>query len=158
MLMRGPGARGGQTLDTPVELRDILPTFLDAAGAPIPDKVEGRSMLDAVRGKPWREFIDLEHDICYAAENNWNALTDGKTKYVYHAFDGREQLFDLKSDPLERTEITDDARIRPWRERMIAHLAPRGDFYVKSGKLTARPEGRKVSPNYPAPLAASPKR
>ncbi|NWF84761.1 MAG: arylsulfatase, partial [Bryobacteraceae bacterium] len=150
MLMRGPGVPPGTVSGAPVELRDILPTFLDAAGAPIPRQIDGRSLRDAANGRPWREFIDLEHDICYAPENNWNALTDGKTKYIYHAFDGREQLFDLTSDPLERNEITSSARLRPWRERLIAHLAPRGDFYVRNGALATRPEGRKHSPNYPA--------
>jgi arylsulfatase A-like enzyme len=157
MIVRGPGAMGGRTLDATVELRDILPTCLDAAGATIPQQVDGRSLLDAARGKPWREFIDLEHDICYAPENNWNALTDGRTKYIFSAFDGREQLFDLTSDPLERNEITDSARLRPWRERMLAHLSPRGDFYVKNGSLALRPQGRKHSPNYPATSQASPK-
>ena len=148
-MVRGPGAKGGKTLDSPAELRDILPTCLDAAGASIPELIDGRSLLDAVRGKPWREFIDLEHDICYAPENNWNALTDGKRKYVYHAFDGREQLFDLTADPGELREISADAEVRPWRERMIAHLSPRGDFYVKGGSLAMRPKGRRHSPKYP---------
>lgn len=154
MLMRGPGIPAGKVSDAPVELCDILPTLLDAAGAPIPRQIDGRSLRDAANGRPWREFIDLEHDICYAPENNWNALTDGKTKYIYHAFDGREQLFDLTADPMERNEITDAARLRPWRERMIAHLAPRGDYYVRNGALTTRPEGRKHSPNYPAQAKA----
>lgn len=154
MIVRGPRAGGGRTLDAPVELRDILPSFLDAAGTEIPARVDGRSLLDAVQGRPWREYIDLEHDICYAPENNWNALTDGRTKYIFHAFDGREQLFDLTSDPMEKAEITAEARLRPWRERMVAHLAPRGDFYARGGKLALRPEGRKHSPNYPS--AASP--
>lgn len=154
MLMRGPGVPAGKVSEVPVELRDILPTFLDVAGAEIPAQVDGRSLRDAAIGRPWREFIDLEHDICYAPENNWNALTDGKTKYIYHAFDGREQLFDLASDPLERNEITDAGRMRTWRNRLIAHLAPRGGFYVGNGGLTTRPKGRKHSPNYPAGAGA----
>ncbi len=151
MIVRGPRVAGGKTSDAPVELRDILPTFLDTAGAQIPEKIDGRSLLAAAGGEPWREFIDLEHDICYAPENNWNALTDGRTKYIFHAFDGREQLFDLSSDPMELKEIGDEKRILPWRERMIQHLSPRGDFYVSKGKLALRPKGRKHSPNYPSP-------
>mgnify|MGYP003877252995 CR=1 FL=1 len=151
MIVCGLNAAGGKTLDAPAELRDILPTFLDAAGAEIPPSVDGRSLLAAAAGRPWRSMLDLEHDICYAPENNWNALTDGKTKYIFHAFDGREQLFDLVADPMERNEITEEARLRPWRERLIAHLEPRGGFYVKGGKLALRPQGQKHSPNYPSP-------
>lgn len=155
MIVRGPRALGGRTLDSPAELRDLLPTFLDAAGAPIPGRVDGSSLLDAAQGRPWREFIDLEHDICYAPENNWNALTDGRMKYIFHAFDGREQLFDLRADPGELNEITAEEQLKPWRERMVKHLAPRGEFYVNSGKLAVRPDGRKHSPNYPPAKSAA---
>jgi hypothetical protein len=53
MRMRWPsgmlsGARG-QTFAQPVELRDILPTFLDAASAPLQHQIDGRSLLSLVR-------------------------------------------------------------------------------------------------------------
>jgi arylsulfatase A-like enzyme len=71
-------------IDDPVELRDVLPTLLDAAGAPIPTTIEGKSLLQLARSEGgWREYIDLEHDICYGPENHWNGLTDGKWKYIY---------------------------------------------------------------------------
>ncbi len=160
MLVRWPGsmklsAERGQLLSQPVELRDIAPTLLDAAGAKTPKSVDGRSLLDLVRGKVegWREFIDLEHDICYSAENHWNALTDGRWKYVYHASDGHEQLFDLESDPGELRDLARDparaAALKDWRERMVEHLAERGEKWVKDGSLVPRPRSIKHSPNYP---------
>ncbi|HOX39623.1 MAG TPA: arylsulfatase [Candidatus Brocadiia bacterium] len=168
MLMRWPeglvaGGRG-QVCRAPVELRDVLPTFLDAAGAAIPDSLDGRSMLDLARGKAegWREFIDLEHDICYDAANHWNALTDGRWKYIFHARDGEEQLFDLKSDPGEINDLahaeagSDSApapdyagELRKWRGRMIEHLSVRGEEFVKDGQLALRPKSRLLSPNHP---------
>ena len=47
----GPGPAAGKTLPQPAELRDVLPTFLDAAGAPIPSHLDGRSLLELVRGE-----------------------------------------------------------------------------------------------------------
>ena len=58
--------------DAVVELRDVLPTLLDAAGAPPPPasaRVEGASVLPLLRGgleavsarAGWRRWIDLEH-------------------------------------------------------------------------------------------------
>ena len=92
-------------------------------------ELDGRSMLALARGKTagWREYLDLEHDVCYAGTNHWNALTDGRGKYIYHAFDGAEQLFDLRERPA-RTERPGGRLPRPrtaaqWRERMITHLA-----------------------------------
>jgi len=160
MLARWPGeflsAERGRALAQPVELRDVLPTFLDAAGAAADEKrFDGRSLLDLVRGKTagWRPWIDLEHDVCYSPENHWNALTDGRFKYIYHAFDGRQQLFDLASDPGEVRDLADDpahaAALRQWRGRMVAHLSERGPPFVVGGDLAPRPQRMLYSPNYP---------
>ena len=39
-----------------------------------------------------------EHATCYDPSNYWSALTDGRTKYIYYATDGWQQLFDLTED------------------------------------------------------------
>jgi arylsulfatase len=155
MLMRWGPLRRGQVLTQPVEIRDVLPTFLDAAGFSPKQKMDGRSLLALANGKTegWRDYIDLEHDICYSPENHWNALTDGRTKYIYHAQKGEEQLFNLAHDPHELTDLAPDAahqlELRRWRERLTEYLAPRGEGWVRNGKLVPRPKGMLYSPNYP---------
>ena len=160
MLIRWPkcmgiSAKRGVKLDQPVEIRDILPTFLDAAGAPIPKNLDGMSMLDLVRGKTdgWREYIDLEHGFCYAPENTWHALTDGRWKYIYYAFDGTQQLFDLKSDPGELNDLAQDpscARaLKSWRRRLVKHLSERGEPFVVNGDLGIRKKKQIYSPLFP---------
>lgn len=42
---------GGQILDEPVSLMDILPTALDAAGIPLPDACDGKSLLPRLTGR-----------------------------------------------------------------------------------------------------------
>ena len=66
--------------DAPVELRDILPTFLDAADVTIPTDMDGRSLLPLAKGMEttWRKYLDLEHATCYSDDNYWCALTDAK--------------------------------------------------------------------------------
>jgi arylsulfatase A-like enzyme len=159
MLLRWPdgllAAKRGQVSAHPVELRDVLPTLLEAANAPGRDQLDGRSLLDLARGKidGWRAYIDLEHDICYSPENHWSALTDGSRKYVFHARDGQEQLFDLEHDPHELNDLASDSafetELRRWRSRLIDHLAIRGEPFVKDGKLALRPDRFLYSPNYP---------
>ncbi len=153
MLLRGPGAQGGVVRNEPVEIRDVLPTLLDAAGAERPAAVDGRSMLGLLRGDPWRKWIDLEHDVCYSPANHWTALTDGRTKYIFHASDGSEQLFDLAHDPHEMKDLAGsnahEATLREWRGRMIAHLEPRGERFVRNGRLQVRATSDLLSPNYP---------
>jgi len=148
------GEKRGQIIDNPVEIRDILPTFADAVGTEV-EGIDGRSMLDLCAGKDagWRDYIDLEHDVCYSKANHWSAVTDGKWKYIFHAQDGEEQLFDLKDDPGEERDLAKRSehtnQLQEWRGRMIAELEPRGDAWVKNGHLALRPESIRHSPNYP---------
>jgi arylsulfatase len=145
----------GRVLANPVEIRDVLPTLLEAAGAPIPEAVEGRSLLGPMRNPkiPWREWIDLEHDVCYSPDNHWNALTNGERKYIFHARTGEEQYFDLIADPFERNNLAGEAQhaaeIRTWRSRLTNYLALRGAPWVVNGKLGLRPGSQLYSPNYP---------
>ena len=160
MLMRWPGgmlsAKRGQTMPHPVELRDILPTFLEAAGKKPSREIDGRSLLGLVRsgGAGWREYMDLEHNVCYSPDNHWNALTDGRSKYLFHARDGAEQFFNLERDPHEINDLAGDtafgAEVRRWRQRMIDHFAERGAPFLVSGRLGLRPESMMTSPNFPA--------
>ncbi|HJZ97455.1 MAG TPA: hypothetical protein VKE70_13190, partial [Candidatus Solibacter sp.] len=63
-------------------------------------------------------------------------------------------LFDLSSDPHELRDLSGDPAAEPilrqWRSRMIEHFSPRGDHWVKGGKLVAREKDPDHSPNYPA--------
>ena len=53
----------GEKIEAPVELRDLLPTFLALNGCRIPEEIDGLSLLPLLeKGKaPWREYIDIEH-------------------------------------------------------------------------------------------------
>ena len=159
MVMRWPEGlvqgKRGIVSKQPVELRDILPTFLEVAGAKPSRPLDGRSLLQLAAGKTegWREWIDLEHSICYSPTNNWNALCDGKIKYIYSAFDGTEHLFNLAKDPKEMTDLAGDpvhaSTLSLWRGRLVEHLAERGERYVKDGTLIARPKGVLTAPHFP---------
>jgi len=160
MLVRWPGnlldAKRGQVLPQPVELRDVLPTFLDAAGVSLaPTRFDGRSLLELIRGRAngWREFIDIEHSPCYAPENYSNALADGRWKYIFHACSGEQQLFDLEKDPGELRDLASEAAHqetrRLWRRRLVEHVAERGEPFVVNGDLGLRPKGILYSPKYP---------
>ena len=145
----------GTVSDLPVELRDILPTFLDAAGGIVPEDMDGMSLLPLIKGKntEWRRWIDLEHAECYSQDNYWCALTDGKIKYIRFLRSGREQLFDLTADPAESTDLSADRRYRKeleeLRKAMAEHLSERGEGWVKDGKPVVRKSSLLYSPNYP---------
>lgn len=167
-LVRLPGCMGmsdrrGRTIAQPVELRDFLPTFLDLAGAKIPEYLDGKSLLPLLRGQTdgWRPYIDLEHDVCYSQQNHWNALTDGQFKYIFHAYDGEEQLFDLRNDPGETRDLAREpahaSTLKRWRQQTVEHLSERGEPFVKNGKLAKRPRRMLYSPYYPGAEGNRPK-
>jgi len=153
MMIRWPAQVGrGVRVTNPVEIRDVLPTLADAAQARIPGRVEGESLLKLIRNPQakWREWIDLEHDLTYGPENHWSALTDGRVKYIFNAFDGHEEFFDLRSDPGEKRNLAMTAsEIKLWRGRLISHLSLRGAPWVVNGELGLRKESILYSPNYP---------
>lgn len=160
----------GSTLDAVVELRDILPTFLDVGGVALPPGVvlNGSSVACLLRapgaggpfcppqGQPaWRQFIDLEHDICYNNSNHWSAMTDGQQKYVFNAQFAQEQLFDLLKDPYEMMDVSSEpaysASLKMWRARLVKQFEDekRGSGWVVNGTLVPRPTGTLYSPNFP---------
>ncbi|QZE15937.1 arylsulfatase [Halosquirtibacter laminarini] len=152
--MEGAMPRGSECFK-PVELRDFLPTFLEAAGGKIPKEIDGKSLLSFVHDKEpkWREYIDLEHATCYSASNYWAALTDGKMKYIWFIHTGEEQLFDIEKDPKEIKELSSKRRyqkeLKKWRQRMVEHLEVRGETFVKDKKLVKRKNTLLIGPNFP---------
>lgn len=150
--MKGELARGSK-LENTTELRDFLPTFLDAAGAKIPEDMDGLSLLKLVENPDaaWRPYIAMEHSTCYSKDNYWAALCDGTWKYIWFFRTGEEQLFNLKTDPGEITELSSKNKdeLKKWRKRMVGHLSERGEGFVKNGELVVREKTLLYSPNYP---------
>lgn len=137
------GFHAGSEVNEVIELRDIMPTLLSAAGVSIPPTVEGLDLLPLCRGEAgsWREYIHGEHS--YGRLSNHYA-TDGKEKYLWFSQTGEEQLFDLTRDPQELIDLSDDSaqasRLALWRQRVIAELEGREEGYVQNGELvTGRP-------------------
>ena len=158
MIIRWPENMGmklkrGQTRSELVELRDVLPTFLDAAGLSKPSMMDGMSMLDILKGKKWRSLLDLEHSQIYEPDNAWQALTDGRYKYIYFTLTGQEQLFDLKKDPGEQDDLSGSNKsarlLQSWRAKMVQHLAERGEEWVKDGKLVVQKKSPNFGVNFP---------
>src|SRR5690606_11014000 len=89
MIVRLPDTwdapRGRVDDDHVVEIQDVMPTLLDAAGVSIPDTVDGRSMLPLTRAEnaDWRPWLHGQHVRCYRHEQANHFLTDGRDKYIW---------------------------------------------------------------------------
>lgn len=128
------------TCDAPVELMDIMPTILDCAGLDIPETVEGRSVVPFAEGKDpeWREYVHCE--ICNLDDKTGSQMvTDGKRKYIWFPGLGKEQYFNLETDPDEINELSQDAslkdEIQKWRERLINELKGRPEGFTDGKKM-----------------------
>ena len=64
-------------------------------------------------------------------------------KYIWWSGTGREQLFNLESDPTECYDLGSDIK---WRSRLIHELSRRPEGFVQRGELVS---GRSVSPLLP---------
>ena len=147
-LIRGPGIKAGMVVDRPVGLEDIMPTVLDWAKVPIPESVDGRSLVPLFSGKTgWREYLHGEHAPCYGAHHAHHYLTDGQEKYCWYTATGREQLFDLVNDPHELHDLAgDQKRVARWRQRLIKELKGRPEGFTDGKRLIAGRTYRAVVP------------
>jgi Arylsulfatase A and related enzymes len=101
-VIRAPGLLpAGRAVDTDVEAMDLSPTLLDLAGLPIPDSMQGRSViglaLDEVGGSP---AVGLTQNEAMA-----RGLKSGRYRLI-HSGVARMELFDELEDPREQHEIS----------------------------------------------------
>ena len=88
---------------------DIYPTACEAAGAKVPKYVEGVSLLPTLLGKPQiikRDmiFVRREGGRLYQGQD-YHALLRGDWKLVHNNPHEPLQLYNLKDDPLEATDL-----------------------------------------------------
>ncbi|VTR98827.1 sulfatase family protein [Tuwongella immobilis] len=107
LLMRYPAKiKAGSLIDPMVLNVDIAPTLLDLAGLPVPESMQGRSVVPLFAGTPadWRKDWLYEY-FEYPAEHNVRkhrgVRTD--THKLIHYYESPEEweLYDLSKDPDE---------------------------------------------------------
>jgi choline-sulfatase len=101
LLVAGPGVAAGVVPD-PVRVIDVMPTALEALGAPVPAAVQGTSLLAAAgRGG----LVALSESFFPRFHYGWSeltAVTDGRYKLVRAP---RPELYDLQGDPGETRDL-----------------------------------------------------
>lgn len=121
-----------------VELRDIFPTLLEAANIPVPEGIDGRSMLGLLTDntKKIRSWLHGEHS--NGIYSNQFIVTE-EDKYIWYSQTGIEQYFNLHEDPKEldnliHCDVKQD-RINKLRQFMIEELEGREEGYSNGEKL-----------------------
>ena len=130
MLVRGPSLATGAVSDALLSHVDVLPTFLDLAGADVPGELHGESFLPAARdpSRDHREVALVEHN------GYGQGRTDGDGFYPVRCLVSAEghklvvnllesdELYDLGADPGELDNRVDDPGYAGVRDRLHDRL------------------------------------
>jgi arylsulfatase A-like enzyme len=113
LIARGPGIKAGITPDQFVANIDLAPTFLDLAGLPIPDSMQGRSLAPLLRGETpadWRTSVYYRyyHDPGHHNTRAHLGVRTATHKLIYYWTKDAYELFDLKNDPTEQHNLLFD--------------------------------------------------
>ncbi len=110
LLAKIPGATV-KTIETPMLLTDITPTIYELTGLPPDAACQGWDLLPYLRGAPlpprplflysdlWRNGVHFESRGVLDA--------DGHTKFIRDVSAGMNQLYDLRADPAELSNVGD---------------------------------------------------
>lgn len=109
-IVRGPGIKAGITPGQFVANIDWAPTFLDLAGLPIPDSMQGRSLVPLLHGEAppdWRTSIYYRyyHDPGHHNTRAHLGVRTATHKLIYYWKKDAYELFDLVKDPTEQHNL-----------------------------------------------------
>jgi N-acetylglucosamine-6-sulfatase len=126
LAVRGPGIPANQVRPQLVLNNDFAPTFADIAGAPVPQSVDGRSLLPLMNSTPpqnWRRAVLNEKLL---TPTGYHALITKRSSYVEYKKTGEKELYKRRHDPYQRSSIHRTAS-RTLRDSLRARLAPLKD-------------------------------
>ena len=130
----GAGRPRGRT-DRPVQLIDVLPTALAAAGAQVPAGVQGEPLLDVTHASVAEEDINpwLVAQYGGAYDRAMRVLYEGSYKLITTSR-GERLLFDLARDPDETEDLAarDPARTEALARRLDSAMS--GMLLAAAGK------------------------
>jgi N-acetylglucosamine-6-sulfatase len=129
LLMRCPKIfPAGRALPQVVANIDLAPTFLDIAGVKAPANMDGSSYLPLLQGRanvPWRDGVLYEYywERDFPQTPTVHALRTEEWKYIrVQGLWDLDELYNLKTDPLETKNLAQDAKYRPIVKKMNGQL------------------------------------
>ncbi len=109
LVIAGPGIKPGLTYKNAAETLDLVATFLDYAGVPVPEDMESKSMRPYLEAKG-----DYPRTHVTSSLEGWCLVCDGRYKLISGNLAGKVQakdggksavLYDLQNDPNETADV-----------------------------------------------------
>ena len=167
LIVAGPGSLEHIDTDALVTNVDIAPTILSYAGVDVPVTMQGKDLREVIVNPKaeWRSEIFIESLTTIEDQAMSEALRTKEWKYIRYFADKKcpytesdldfgaqtpafEQLFDLKQDPGERTNLVNHAsaadvlaEMRQRTSRYSTQLTEQSRAYKNSIELAARTAG-----------------
>ena len=131
LMIRWPNHfKAGLKVDALVEMIDLAPTLLEAASIPKADGMQGRSLIPLLTGQTtkhrdsvYMEYLDA--NFTYPIKPMLTSVRTDRYKLNYCDHQEYGELYDLKTDPGEFTNLWHDAHKTDLREMMLRTLAVR---------------------------------
>lgn len=121
---RSPNAGKGQRTIALTGNIDFAPTILELAGLPVPENMDGKSLLPVIENPEQSHHQELAFMNLYGSvpTKSLTVLTED-TKYTYWWYGDKtmepaEDLFHLKKDPLELTNLAKNPEAKTLLEKM----------------------------------------
>jgi len=152
LVFAGPGIAADARCGQPAELLDLYPTLVELCGLPANESNEGHSLVpqlrDASAERPWPAITT------HGPGNHSVRTVDWR--YIRYA-DGSQELYDLRSDPNEWTNLSSDPqyeeRIGEFRRWIpltsTAPLPGSKSRLIEFKRGTAYWEGQRIDPDEP---------
>jgi arylsulfatase A-like enzyme len=131
LIIRWPARyKAGLRSDALVEMVDLVPTLLDAAGIPIYSGVQGRSLTPVLTGQTTqhRDSIYAEHfdsSSLYQTPPMAASVRTERYKLSYFQNFAAGELYDLQKDPGEVENLWGSAAAKDVRQEMMEQLTRR---------------------------------
>jgi arylsulfatase A-like enzyme len=127
LLIRWPAViKAGGDCDKIVSTIDLAETFLQAAGAPVPERMQGRSLLPLLAGKSpadWRTafyYHYYEYPAWHHVRPHYGVITDRYTITHFYTPDVNYwELFDRQKDPEEMKSVFGDPAYAAAQSRLM---------------------------------------
>jgi len=126
LVFVGPQIPQGRRLDAQCYLRDLFPTVCDLAGIPIPQTIQGRNLAPVMVGK----VASVYPFVCGYFRDTQRMIRTEDFKLIYYPQINKLQLFDLRNDPDEITNLADNPR---HKQRVAELLARMRTWFKRNG-------------------------
>jgi len=143
-----PGiTKGGERNSTPVTGTDFYPTILELAGLDLKpgQHIDGKSLVPALKGGTMAERSLIWHYPHYGNQGGEpsSIIREGDWKLIHYYEDGRQELYNLKNDLSETSNLADEHmdRVNTMSKKLFMMLDEMGARYpTKDPEWTAELE------------------